>query len=469
VPRTTRRRAKGGGRALFSPAMAGTETSTRSSVVTTLRSAAADVFAVLLRAGTLLVRHWPVLLAILFAGEAGRYAALWAAVELSDFNSTLGVLVLVLGPLAAVCALLAAVCALIAALYALRGSLPSLQASADEAAATGDENVAGPKQHASVLTVLGSVMVPFLAIYASYGYLSEDVFRFVNTAVTDELFNNPDALLGTGEIDSDRTALATGWLAMALVAVAIVLRYGLGILARRRPMRWIPWVAAYVEVLWLVTLARMLANHEQAVFTWIQDRAVSQGIADGWRSVLDFFGPVGNAVDVASRWLFDLLSDADALLVIPVAWLTVGAVVYGQQLREPERRRATSHRRPRSGLVRRMHAPARQVGNELTGGLGDRFGALARGLRRLAVAGLAPMLLFALAFVLAQRLEYAVDLLWRDLIGPLPLDAYLAFVPHTGMVSHVIGTVAVVCLLGAAIDRVLDRGAHTGRQTVTIR
>ncbi|TDD65270.1 hypothetical protein E1262_25740 [Jiangella aurantiaca] len=434
-----------------------TERPTRPGLGATLRSAVADLFTVVGRAGRLLARHWPVLLAILFAGEAGRYAALWAAVELSDYSGTLGVLVLVLGPLAAVSAL-------IAALYALRHSLPSLQASADEAAATGEDPAT--RRHASVVTVLGSVMIPFLAIYASYGYLSEDVFRFVNTAVTDELLNNPDLLLGTGEVDQDRTALATGWLAMALVAIAIVLRYGLGVLARRRPMKWVPWAAAYVEVLWLVTLARMLATHQEAAVAWIQERAVARAIADGWQSLLAFFGPVGNAVDVGSRWLFELLADADALLVIPVAWLTVGAVVYGQQLREPERRRQASHRRPRGGLVRRMHAPARQVGNELTGGLGDRFGALVSGLRRLAVAGLAPMLLFALAFVAAQRLEYAVELFWRDLLGPLPLDAYLAFAPHTSMVSHVIGTVVVVCLLGAAIDRVLTRGDG---QTVTLR
>ncbi|SDS61499.1 hypothetical protein [Jiangella sp. DSM 45060] len=430
-----------------------TETPARRGLGGTLRAAATDLFAVLGRAGRLLARHWPVLLAILFAGEAGRYAALWAAVELSEFSGTLGVLVLVLGPLAAVSAL-------IAALYALRHSLPSLQAAGDEAA--GDE--AG-RQHASVVSVLGSVMIPFLAIYASYGYLSEDVFRFVNTAVADELFNNPDLLLGTGEVDQNRTALATGWLAMALVAIAIVLRYGLGILAQRRPMRWIAWVAAYVEVLWLVTLARMLASHQEAAFTWLEERAVTQAVADAWRSLVAFFGPVGEAVDTGSRWLFDLLGDADALLVIPVAWLTVGAVVYGQQLREPERRQA-SHRRQRGGLVGRMHAPARQVGNELTGGLGERFGALASGLRRLAVAGLAPMLLFALAFVIAQRLEYAVELIWRELLGPLPLGAYLAFVPHTGMVSHVVGTVAVVCLLGAAIDRVLGRAT---RESVSLR
>ncbi|PZF80840.1 hypothetical protein [Jiangella anatolica] len=432
-----------------------TQAGARPGLGRTLRSAGADLFVVVGRAGRLLVRHWPVLLAILFAGEAGRYAALWAAVEISDHNSTLGVLVLVLGPLAAVSAL-------IAALYALRHSLPSLQATADEA--TADEG-ADEKRPTSVVTVLGSVMIPFLAIYASYGYLSEDVFRFVNTAVADELFNNPDLLLGTGEADPNRTALATGWLAMALVAIAIVLRYGLTVLAQRKPMRWIPWVAAYVEVLWLVTLARMLVSHQDAAIRWVSERPAVEALADWWRTVIDFFGPVGSAIDAGSRWLLELLGQADALLVIPVAWLTVGAVVYGQQLRDPERRTA-SHRRPRGGLVRRMHAPARQVGNELTGGLGDRFGALAGGLRRLAVAGLAPMLLFALAFVVAQRLEYAVDLLWRELIGPLPLGAYLAFGPHTSMVSHVIGTVAVVCLLGAAIDRVLDRGT---RDTISLR
>lgn len=439
-----------------------TERPTRRELGGTLRSAAADLFAVVGRAGRLLARHWPVLLAILFAGEAGRYAALWAAVELSEFSGTLGVLVLVLGPLAAVSAL-------IAALYALRHSLPSLQAAGDDAAgddAAGDGATAGGRRHASVLSVLGSVMIPFLAIYASYGYLSEDVFRFVNTAVADELLNNPDLLLGTGDVDPNRTALATGWLAMALVAVAIVLRYGLGLLARRRPMAWIAWAAAYVEVLWLVTLARILANHQDAALAWLQQRALARAVADGWQAVLGWFGPVGDAVDVGSRWLFDLLSNADALLVIPVAWLTVGAVVYGQQLREPERRQA-SHRRSRGGgLVRRIQDPAREVGNELTGGLGERFGALVTGLRRLAVAGLAPMLLFALTFVVAQRLESAVELLWRDLLGPLPLGAYLAFAPHTGMVSHVVGTVVVVCLLGAAIDRVLDRGA---RDTVTLR
>lgn len=439
----------------------------RAGVGETVRSAVVDLFAVLLRAVQLLARHWPVLLAILFAGEAGRYAALWAAIELSDIHGTLGVLVLVLGPLAAVSAL-------IAALYALRHSLPSLRAASDggsggTASGDGDRgSVGGPTGKGGgpgVLNVLASVMVPFLAIYASYGFLSEDVFRFVNAAVTDELFS-VDALLGTEEIDVDRTALATGWVAMVVVLVALVLRYGLGVLGRRRRIPGLPWVAAYVEVLWLVTLARMLAAHQEAAIEWIQGRSVVRTVLDAWNSLVAAAGPVGEAVDTAVRWLFELLSSADALLVIPVAWLTVGAVVYGQQLREPERP-APKRRRPRGQLVGRVPAPVKQVGSQLTGGIANRFGALAAALRRLALAGLGPMLLFALAFVIAHRLEYAVDLAWRELLGPMPLGTYLAFAPHTGMVSHVIGTVAVVCLLGAAIDRVLGRGVRPAAADVT--
>jgi hypothetical protein len=65
----------------------------------------------------------------------------------------------------------------------------------------------------------------------------------------------------------------------------------------------------------------------------------------------------------------------------------------------------------------------------------------------------------AVAFVAAQRLEYALNLAWRELLGPMPLGTMLAFSPHTAMVSHAVGTTVVVCLLGAAIDRVLSQGS----------
>lgn len=433
-----------------------TSSSARTGPVATLRVAAGDAFTVVGRAFRLLARHWPVLLAILFVGEAGRYAALWAAVEISDVNGPLGVLVLALAPLAAVSAL-------IAALYAMRNSLPSLGFGGDESDADAAGGVQGepvPSGRAGLLGVLGSVLVPFLAIYASYGFLAEDTFRFVNAAVTDELFD-VDVFLGTEEFDAQRTMLATGWAALVVVAVAVVLRWGLGVLAARRYVPGLAWIAAYIEVLWLVTLARTLASHQDAALTWLGDRPVVRGAVDLWDRAMEVIGPIGAAINAAMGWLFDLLGSADSLLVLPVAWLTVGAVVYGHQLPEPqkkEKKRSRAKARPRSRVVQQVSRPARTVGDQLSGGLVERFGALADGIRRLAIAGLAPMLLFVLAFVIAQRLEHLVNLGWRALLGPMPLDTYLAFVPQMQMVSHVIGTVVVVCLLGAAIDRVLERG-----------
>jgi hypothetical protein len=306
--------------------------------------------------------------------------------------------------------------------------------------------------------VIGSVLVPFLAIYASYGFLSEDVFRFVNTAVADELFD-VDALLGTGTIDVNRTALATGWVAMLVVVVALAARFGLGALGRRRRIRGLVWAAAYVEALWLVTLARTLSAHKDAASDWLGARAAVRMIADAWRHLVTAAGQLADAIDRVTLWTFGLLGSVDALIVVPVAWLTVGAIVYGRELSESPRRAAAHRASTGQPLVSRVPQPVRAVGRTLTAGLVERFGEIGKGLRRLAPAGLAPMLLFAVAFVAAQRLEYALNLAWRELLGPMPLGTMLAFSPHTAMVSHAVGTTVVVCLLGAAIDRVLSQGS----------
>ncbi|NDL59459.1 hypothetical protein [Phytoactinopolyspora mesophila] len=403
------------------------------------RTAVSDLFAVFTRAGRLLIRHWPVVLAILFAGEAARYAAIWAAVELSDLSGTLGVLVLAFAPLAAASAL-------IGALYSIRHSLPSLSAA-----------TSGARGTAGIAALTGSVLVPFLAIYASYGFLDEDVFRFVNTAVADELFD-VDVLLGTGTIDPNRTALATGRVAVLLVLIALTLRFALEALGRRRHVRGLVWMAAYVEALWLITLARMLSAHAGTVVGQIKELPAVQVIADLWHPLLAAAGPLADVFRQIAEVVPPLLGSADTLIVVPLAWLALGAIVYESFLDEPQRRGAAHRAPPRRHLASRMPPPIRAVGRELNSGLSQRFGEISTGLRRLAMAGLPPVLLFAIVFIAAQRLEQVLNLAWRQILGPMPLDTALAFAPHTSMVSHAVGTVVVVCLLGAAIDRFLGRG-----------
>ncbi|WP_166355481.1 hypothetical protein [Phytoactinopolyspora limicola] len=406
--------------------------------VTRAGAATADLFAVFSHAARLLARHWPVVLTILLAGEAARYTALWAAVVVSDVNGTLGVLTLTLAPMAAVSAL-------IGALYALRHSLPSVVRS--RALTESGHHPTG------VAPVIGTVLVPFLAIYASYGYLREDIFRFVNTAVADEFFD-VDVLLGMDTIDVNRTTLATGWVALVVVAGALVARFGLDLLSHRRRIPGLVWLAGYLEALWLITLARTLSVHQDAAIMWIRDHPMSTTLVDAWQSLVALAGPLGDVVSGVTGRLFGLLSSADTVIVIPVAWLTVGAVVYGRHLHEPPRHVA-GHRAAGARRATRMPALVRATGRRATSGLTDRFSEIGTGLRRLAQAGLAPMLLFTVAFLAAQRLEDVLNLAWRELLGPMPLGTLLAFSPHMSMVSHAIGTTVVVCLLGAAINRVL--------------
>ncbi|NEE00910.1 hypothetical protein [Phytoactinopolyspora halotolerans] len=420
------------------------------SIAATVQTSVADVGTVLGRAARLLWRHWPVVLAILLAGEAARHAALWAAVELSDISGTLGVLVLVLAPLSAVSAL-------IAALYALRHSLRCARLRTPFDAVTPGTGGRGTAR------VIAGVLVPFLVIYESYGYLSEDIFRFVNSAVADELFG-VDAFLGTETIDTDRTALATGWMALLVVATALVLRFGLGVLARRRRGTGLMWAIAYLEALWLVTLARILIAHVDAAAVRLRQSPAVRTIVDGWLDLVAAAGPVGDVIHRGVRGVPALMGSVDAVIVAPLAWLAVGAVVYGRGLGEPVRPPG-AHRGARADpLAVGLPAPVRAAGRELATTVTEPFGDVGAALRRLARTGPAVIAMFALAFMAAQRLEYVLDLAWREILGPMPLGTMLAFSPHTSMISHAVATTVVVCLLAAAVDHVLEHDATPARR-----
>jgi hypothetical protein len=408
-----------------------------------VREAFAGTFAVVLAGVRLWFRHWPVLLTLALLGGAGRMAALWGATEASDRNNTLGVLVLVLAPLASVTAI-------VLMLHVLRHSLPHIASAADGAAP--ENRTTGRERR--LLDVLASVLVPFLAVYASYGFLREDIDRYINSAVADEFLNNAEIFYNPGNaIDTDRFVFATGWLAVGIVAGAIVLRWGLARLEGARGWLWLGFAGAYVEVLWLTTLAAHLSVYKDKVWDWVESRKGVDIFAGWWLDLLDRIGPLANPVDSATDWLFGVLGDFDAIVVIPVSWLTVGAVVYGHRLVPPP---PPPRREPR--IMAAVPKPVRRWGAEVLGDVRERFTALTGGIRQLAIAGLAPMLIFGLAFLASARLEDLLNVAARRLMGPQELDTWLAFSPHVATVTRAVGLTVTMCLLAAAVDRVLSRG-----------
>jgi hypothetical protein len=405
-----------------------------------MRKAVTGLFSVVVAGSRLWLRHWPVLLSIALLGAAVRMGAIWAATEVSDHNNTLGVLVLVLAPLGSVTAI-------VMMLYSLRDSLPHI---AGAAATAGPQDAVRPRER-RLIDMLASVLVPFLAVYASYGFLKEDTDRYINAAVADEFLNNADIFYHPGNaIDTDRFVFATGWVAVAVVAGAIVLRFGLAKLEGRRGWVGLGFAGAYVEVLWLTTLAAHVTIYQDVVWDWVESRRGVDIFAGWWLDLLDRMGPAADPIDFVTDWLFGLLGNFDAIVVVPVAWLTVGAVVYGHTLVPPAE---PSERNPR--LLAKVPRPVRRWSLELFDDVQERFAGLFSGLRQLAIAGLGPMLIFGLSFLASARLEDGLNLLARNLIGPQAADTWLAFSPHVATVTRSIGLTLTLCLLAAAIDRVL--------------
>lgn len=396
-----------------------------------LAGAGLDVGAVLVRAVGLLWRHWPALVLLYLLGAAGHNGILWFCVWLSEDHSTTAAFILPLVPMATLTALI----------LMLRTLTPSLA------------HIRPPAVNR--LTLLASTLIPFLTVYVSQEYLKEDTREFVNAASVDELLERA----GTDTFNADRTSIASGAALVGIVAGALLVRW---LLDRfDLPQKAVGWglFAAYVEVLWVWILAKRLSNFTEGVEAWVKDRRLSHWLLDRWADLIDLLGPVGHPVEAVGNWFWGALGQADAVIVVPIAWLTVGAVVYGRRLERPtapaaEAAGPTTVPRWRHG-VQRLPAPVRRAGSEATASFRGRFSALGNGIRLLAVAGLAPMLLFCLVFLLSRQVEVGVGELLRLVVGPRDYRDALTLAPYLDVVTRGAYTVVLVVLLGAAVDRIL--------------
>jgi hypothetical protein len=397
----------------------------------------AGVLAVVGTAVRLVAGHWPVLLSLFMAGLIGRELVMLAAVEVSDVHAVAGALVLVLAPIATLTAM-------VLMLRAVRTSLPALRAA-----------VPGPG-HRRLLDHLGSVLVPFLAVYASAGYLRRDTSEYSYRVWEDDTLNNPEFVANPGSVDPlDRLPFSLGLPLVLVVVVAVVLRWLLGRweAARRRPWLGIP--GAYLEVIWitLVVVAVNLAAERAA--EWLTSRRVVRGLREWWSEFAGDLGGVGEPVRAAASWLQDQVTYVDAVLVLPIAWLTVGTVVFGRRMAEPALPRVPG-RAVRAWV--RLPRPARRIVGGITADLRDRFLPLLRSVALLWRTGPGPMLIFCLAFLAAQSLGIWLWELERRVVGPQ--EPYLWFPLSDALrgLNEGIATMVLVCLLAAAVDRVVRAG-----------
>jgi hypothetical protein len=422
-----------------------------------LWAAVVAAFAVVGQGLRLFGRHWPTLLALALIGLAARRFIIDQAVKASDIHGLLGYLLLV-------SAGIPLLLALIVMLRAMKPSLPYLGSPE----ATGDP----APQRGRMLAQVGSVLVPFIIVYASYGYFREDVSGYLYKIVEAEVFDSPDAFTDRFAPDvQSRFPLTLGIATLVVVAVAVALRW---LVNRRRTATsafWIGVVAAYLEIIWLTTLLGVIGPLRRRATDWLEHRRLVHDVSSAVGGVVHWFGPLRPPTVSGFGWLLDSIGAITPVIIVPVAWLAVGAVVYGRTTSPTPRHARSAEGDDTSasvGLWLRDHAVSLVRG---------RFGQLIDGLRLLFRAGLRPMLLFCLAFVFAQTLSTWLWELERAVIGPHEVFSFWKplSVPLS-IINDAIGLSLLICLVAAAVDRVsaltstpagsVDRQPHVVRQVI---
>lgn len=420
-----------------------------------LVGAVRDAGGVLAGAARLLWRHWPALIAIFLAGEVLRQLIVRGAVKLSVVNAELALLVLLLAPMTTLTSL-------VLMLRIVRPSLPWL----------GSGRAGKPP---SVLVHLGSVLVPFMTIYYFEDDLWDDLHDYsyrVWEDATNQLWANLGESLETGaELPApptavDRLPFDPSFSLAAVVVGAIVLRWLLGRWPLVQRHGWLGVPGAYLELVWLAVVTTLAFNTLTAVLVdWASGIRIGNAIVGIWEHGVGTASGATSAPEAAAGWLLGQLGHVDAVLVIPISWLAIAVVVVGLRppARRPSGRAPKAYRQAQQKAQQRWLAAPRAIrwtGEQITGDLRERFTPLVQGVRMLVRAGAVPMLLFCLAFVAARRVA---DWLWqleRLLIGPQEMiGVWLPLGWPLGTLNEAIGTAVLVCLLAAAIDRVLH---HTG-------
>ena len=392
-------------------------------------------------AGTLLWRHWPSLLALYLAGTLGRYVAIEVAGFVGAYSAIAGAL---LFPLA----ILSRLVALVAMLLVLRDGMVQLGVIApipqDRAA----------RRRAFTDALLAGIL-PFVAFYAAWGYLREDAAAYfsrlleVNTGlIAAEVFGGEeragDAAVGE---------LSLGPVTIAIIVAAFVARW-LWKRYRSSVPKWFAAFAVYLEVLWVYLSVTLIAGALTIVSGWVQSR---QGIV--WLGDLREW--VGEQL-VPVAWIWDgvewFLGEVGGIVLLPIAWLTIAGVIYGQAV-------APQTARLGGGVVIRARArfdtlPSRLRARllDLWSDLVSRFQPIGRALLLMWRAG--PVLIgsYILLFTILLGFDTLLEVGITRLIGPEELAGF--WMVNASLIFLVVPLVIEplrIVLVASAYDAVIGR------------
>ncbi len=307
-------------------------------------------------AGRLLVAHWPALLAWFLVGTIGRYLGIEVAGFVGGYSALGGILLLPL-------AILAKLVSVVAMFLVLRDGMPRLGVIAPPPADASERRLA-------FRDALLSTVLPFIAVYAALGFLREDVAAYLDTVLQVVDARRAAGFIGGVEVDTSGSVDSLTWepWTIAVVALAFAGRWAWKRWRARLP-RWTSLAATYLEGLWVFLVAYFIGEALSEITSWVDSRQAIAWLTDAREWLASLFAPLGWAWG-GVEWL---LAEIASLIGVPLAWLAIAGVIYGQAV-SPQgvqwRGELATRTRERYGTVPER---LRRRLNDLGGSVGSRF------------------------------------------------------------------------------------------------
>ncbi len=393
--------------------------------------------------GRVLWRHWPALLAWYLVSTALHdlwiSLAGWAGAQ----SSIVGIMLM---PIAALLGLTG----YIGMFLVVRDSLPQLVFLAPLPT--------GRRQRLREFTsTLLAAILPYFAFYVTWGFFAKDMqsyARVAEQAYEGLVFSTWD--LSSGEAlstDGRITDFAIGPVTLAILVVAYALRW-LGKRYEKRLPAWLAPFSVYLEGVWVFMAVYLISDAATAVTAWVDTR-VGMVWLDGITSWISVHLVVVSIVWDAVVWF---IGQAGGVLLLPLAWLTIAGVVYGQAITV-----SAPKLRPRTRGGRRIHERYGRLGDgtrrrvqELFAPLTDRFAAIGRSVLLMWRAGPVLLGLYALCYAGWTYLDAGIGNLLPHLFGPHDLDTYWVVVlPLIQLIVPVVMEPVRIALVSAAYDTTL--------------
>lgn len=373
----------------------------------------------------------------------------WAGHELGlFFSALLGADHAVLANLTFVLAVVVKLASLVLMVHVLRPGL-RLATTAPRPGQPVPDQVYAEERTLDVLTL---AVGPFLAVYAVWGFIDDEVSA---------LFRSNYLLLGAGDVQrwsisvgNDRLTFylllaAAGWLLRAVVRLVL----------RRRPGSPIALVGVLAEGVWAFGGFLVLLIAARIALGWLRERVIWVGLSTLWHRFVDLlpdltlpFGPTLRELVLA---LGSVAPGAVSMVfLLPLMWLALAATVYGW--RDYQAADVVAGTRVGSRWARmtgRPAGPGRLLLLFATADLRTKYLPVAQALRLIGRAGprfVGAYLLLATTLSAVQSL-LTIGLSW--VVGPRDPAATLLIDPLQTLLVGLVVSVASVALYAAAFDQ----------------